>query len=472
MIRARNTVELEKNYKLSQIDDEEQVVIKGGLDKEKYNRERYERRVTYSGRDIKNIITKMREIEANIPDEWNDWQKAKYIYETIGKNVSYDYKYFEAGRHQQDSNLTTILSGKAVCAGYALLFKEMMDRQNIECEYIRGEALGNNNNPEKHAWNNITIDGKTIALDVTWDSARISKGAKIEYFGNNTRFNERHVADLDERQFNYFVLSDEDVKSINTNISRNDRVYVADKMDLETKRVFVENAIDETYKKYSKLQGIDKAKEQVKAALRKYVEEGYSKYFTNNGGARDNIQKYVSQGEMSEIVSNIFVDSISRDEKFKDKREALNEENILRKATKETLEKYNKEQAVLAIKRYINQDSPSGFTNSANRAELTIKDKDVIMNNMYDNIVEYTEISRERENETKELIREKNCYNSYELQYIAQKEKSKGVLNECLDWMVKKKEKDIEKEEIDNLQKIANDRTDKTRINEIDEYKR
>jgi len=38
--------------------------------------------------------------------------------------------------------------------------------------------------------------------------------------------------------------------------------------------------------------------------------------------------------------------------------------------------------------------------------------------------------------------------------------------------MVKKKEKDIEKEEIDNLQKIANDRTDKTRINEIDEYKR
>lgn len=472
MIRAKNTVELEKNYKLSQIDDEEQVVIKGGLDKEKYNLERYERRVTYSGRDIKNIITKMREIEANIPEEWNDWQKAKYIYETIGKNISFDYKYFEAGRHQQDSNLTTILSGKAVCAGYSLLFKEMMDRQNIECEYIRGEALGNNNNPEKHAWNNITINGKTIAVDVTWDSARIGKGAKIEYFGNNYNFNGRHMPDSDEKQFNYTILSDEDIKAIDTNVSRRDRNDLADKIDLEIKRVYVENAIDETYKKYSQIQGADKAKEQVKVALRKYVEEGYSKYFTNNGGARDNIQRYVSQAEMSEIVSNIFVDSISRDERFKDKREALNEENILRKAAKETLEKYNKEQAVFAIKRYINQDSPSGFTNNANRAALTIRDKDVIMNNMYDTIVEYTEISREKENETKELIKEKNCYNSYELQDIAQKEKPKGVLNKCLDWMVKRKEKDIESKELENLQKIASDVSIERKTNNIDEYKR
>lgn len=451
MIRARNTVELEQNYKLSQIDDEEEVMIKGGLNKEKYNKERYERRVTYSGRDIKNIITKMREIEANIPEEWNDWQKAKYIYETIGQNVSYDHKYFEAGRHQQDSNLTTLLSGKAVCAGYALLFKEMMDRQNIQCEYIRGEAIGSGEKPEKHAWNNITIDGKTIALDVTWDSARIAKGTKIEYFGNNPRFEERHKADIDEKQFNYTILSDDDVRNINTNISRGDRSDIADRMDLETKRVFVENAIDETYKKYSQLQGADKAKEQVKVALRKYVEEGYSRYFTNNGGARDNIQKYVNQAEMSEIVSSIFVDSISKDQKFKDKREALNEENILRKATKETLEKYNREQAVAAIKRYINQDSPSGFTNNANRAALTIRDKDTIMNNMYDNIVEYTEISREKENETKELIKEKNCYNSYELQDIAQKEKSKGIINKCFDWMIKKKEKQIDEQ----LEKIA-----------------
>ncbi len=441
MIRAKNTVELEQNYKLYQIDDEEQVMIKGGLDKEKYDQERYERRVTYSGRDIKYIITKMREIEANIPEGWNDWQKAKYIYETIGKNISYDYEGMNAGRHQQDSNLTTILSGKAVCAGYALLFKEMMDRQNIECEYIRGLALGNDDKPEKHAWNNITIDGKTVVLDVTWDSARISKGAKIKYFGNNSRFDERHKADRDEKDFNYTVLSDDEVKAIDTDIHRSNRSKIADKMDIESKRIYVENAIDETYKKFTKIEGEERAKEQVKAALRKYIDEGSSRYFTNNNSARDNIEKYVDQAEMSEIVSSIFVDSISKDEKFKDKRDALSEKNILRKAAKETLEKYNREQAVNAIKKYINQDSPGGFTNVANRAVLTMTDKDIILNNMYDTIVEYTEISREKESETKELIKQKNCYETYELKNVAEKEKSKGIVNKCLDWMVKRKEK-------------------------------
>ncbi len=451
MIRAKNTLELEKNYKLSEIDDEELVMIKGGLDKEKYDKERYERRVTYSGRDIKNIIARMREIEARIPEEWNDWQKAKYIYETIGKNISYDFKYMDAGRHQQDSNLTTLLSGKAVCAGYALLFKEMMDRQNIECEYIRGDALGDGENPEKHAWNNITIDGKTVALDVTWDSARMHKGAKLEYFGNNPRFNERHKADPDEKIFNYSVLSNKEVENISTARNIEDRNIIADRMDIESKRVYVENAIDETYKKYAKLQGADAAKKQVKAAIKKYIEEGYTNYFTNNAEARDNIEKYVSEGEMSEIVSNIFIDSIANYKKIEDKKKALSEDNILKKATKETLEKYNKQQAVKALKKYINQNSVSAFTNVANRATLSISEKDKILDNMYDSVVEYTELSRQKENETKKIIKEKNCYSTYELEEIAQKPKSKGLLNKCLGWMVEKKEK----QKYSQLEKVA-----------------
>lgn len=472
MIIANNTLELEKLYKLSQIDDEEQVQIKGGLNKEKYDSERYQRRVTYSGRDIKYIITKMKEIESNIPDEWNDWQKAKYIYETLGNNISYDTEYFSANRHQQDSNLTTILSGKAVCAGYALLFKEMMDRQNIECEYIRGEALGDSDRPEKHAWNNITIDGKTVVLDLTWDSARMRKGVPIEYFGNNPRFNDRHCADRDEKQFNYTILSNAEVNAISTDISIRSRNEVIEKMDIEAKRIYVENAIDETYKKYAQIQGEDKAKEQVKAAIDKYITEGYSKYFTNSANARDDLNKYVNKGEMSEIVASIFVDSISKDEKFKNKKDALKDENILRKATKETLEKYSKKQAVHALKKYINQNEPDSFTNAANRAALTIRDRDVIMDGLYSNVIDYTEISRQKESEVKEIIKQKNCYSTYELKNVAEKEKSKGVLNKCLDWMVKKKEKDVRNQEIEDLEKIANPQTRVEKYKNIDEYKR
>lgn len=68
MIVVRNTKELEQNYDLNNIPDYESICVLGGLaDKEKYNKEKYMRRVTYSARDLKQIISQMKEIEATIP---------------------------------------------------------------------------------------------------------------------------------------------------------------------------------------------------------------------------------------------------------------------------------------------------------------------------------------------------------------------------------------------------------------------
>ena len=58
--------------------------------KPKYNQERYIQRRTYSGRELKQIIGQMKIIENNIPKQWNQMQKAKYIYEVLGKNIDYD----------------------------------------------------------------------------------------------------------------------------------------------------------------------------------------------------------------------------------------------------------------------------------------------------------------------------------------------------------------------------------------------
>lgn len=81
MIVVNNTKELEQKYNLYAIPDDEMVMVLGGLaNKEKYNKEIYQRRITYTGRQIKQIIEQMQEIESAMPDSWNDWQKAKYIY--------------------------------------------------------------------------------------------------------------------------------------------------------------------------------------------------------------------------------------------------------------------------------------------------------------------------------------------------------------------------------------------------------
>jgi len=138
--------------------------------KQKYNQERYQQRRTYSGRELKQIIGQMKVIEGNIPKEWNQMQKAKYIYEVLGKNIEYSLS------AQRPSSLSVILDIKGVCAGYALLYKEMMDRQGIQCDYIRGIGFSpNRTQSEKHAWNVLTIDGTSFPVDLTWDSPALRR---------------------------------------------------------------------------------------------------------------------------------------------------------------------------------------------------------------------------------------------------------------------------------------------------------
>ena len=57
-----------------------------------------------------------------------------------------------------------LISGNAVCDGYALSFQRFMDVLGIPC-YI---ATGVRNN-EPHAWNLVQLDGQWYHIDVTWD---------------------------------------------------------------------------------------------------------------------------------------------------------------------------------------------------------------------------------------------------------------------------------------------------------------
>ena len=146
MIVVANTKELEEEFDLSKIRDDELIRVEGGLKgKSKYNANQY----------VSRIIQQMKKIESRINPKWDDIQKAKYIFMTLGKSMEYEYdisKYVSGNC----SNLTGLITGKAICAGYSLIFKEMMDRQGIQCDYMRGVA-GTPGDIEKHAWNVLKI---------------------------------------------------------------------------------------------------------------------------------------------------------------------------------------------------------------------------------------------------------------------------------------------------------------------------
>lgn len=245
MIIVANTTELEKKYDLNKLQDDEQVIVRGGLgEKRKYSREKYGIRTTYTVRQIKQIIVQMKLIESSIPKEWDKLQRAKYIYEVLGKRIEYNHNKNEY-KTQQSSNLSIILSRKGICAGYSLLYKEMMDRQGIECDYIRGNISGLGID-ELHAWNVLTINGQSFPVDLTWDANRMRNGENgLRYFGVDQRFHERHIPDADERKYNYTVFPKEYIDAINTDTTKRQS-----EISEEQKNEIIKLAIEETYKKF------------------------------------------------------------------------------------------------------------------------------------------------------------------------------------------------------------------------------
>lgn len=437
MIIVRNTKELQEHYDLNQIPDDELIRVVGGLEgKDKYNLETYERRTTYPARQLKQIIYLMQEIESKIPEHWDESQKAKYIYNTLGENIEYNYDK-ETYKNQQSSNLTILLSKKGICAGYALLFKEMMDRQGIQCDYIRGEAKTGRGKTEKHAWNVLTINGKTIPVDLTWDSAKIRRGEKgLRHFGNDRDFFIEHEEDTDERRYNYSLLKDDEVEAIDIS-TRKKR-----EMDKDKKISALEIAIEQTYRKYVSVNG---GQNQVKYAIKNYILKNNPKGFTRHDRARDGIEELLSKEDMLDIIIEAYV--------YRSREISDTETDVLRVAVNKTIEKYNPEQAKYALKKYILKENSEGFTRSNNarsNVEKYIKGKDEALDIIISEFVSYEieDIRRAMafENENIAII-EKNYFNASEFSEIALPKEKTNIIQKAIKWIKERMPKHKERTE-------------------------
>lgn len=147
----------------------------------------YFERSVYTRDEVIQIVKKIEEIEKGIHNDWNDIQKVVYIYDLLRRQIKYNYNRKEASINIR--SLRVLLSDSGVCAGYATVFKDLMDRQGIKCEYISGNG---------HAWNIVTIDGKIYPVDVTWGHGRFAEGKhdNYDFLGQNkTMFNQKHIPD-------------------------------------------------------------------------------------------------------------------------------------------------------------------------------------------------------------------------------------------------------------------------------------
>lgn len=86
MIVVANTKELEEEFDLSKIRDDELIRVEGGLKgKSKYNANQYVSRTTYTAKTLKQIIQQMKKIESRINPNGMIYKSKIYIYDTWKK---------------------------------------------------------------------------------------------------------------------------------------------------------------------------------------------------------------------------------------------------------------------------------------------------------------------------------------------------------------------------------------------------
>ena len=124
-----------------------------------------------------------------VEDADDDFHAVKRLHDWVTDNIVYDTERVVSGTVTADSvGLTNVLkSGLSVCAGYANVFRAMVELAGFEVETVSGHARGYGFDafgPEdvttaNHAWNAVRIDGEYYLVDTTWDAGSSSIGTRV-----------------------------------------------------------------------------------------------------------------------------------------------------------------------------------------------------------------------------------------------------------------------------------------------------
>lgn len=238
-----------KSSFLDKLDKKTKIHITGPLKGEKYNQRRYLARNTYPIDVARKIMRRMEAIEAKVNPDWNDLEKALFVYDTLSTNMTINRDHMNDENYESQS-LAALAQGSGICAGFSSIYYEMMNRLGVKCDYVRGRA-GN----ERHAWNILTIDGKQYGIDLTWETSIREKKDKdsINFFGNYMGFNKDHKPDDDETVYNLSILDKEDIIKAKRNIRKEtsfDEIVRKDESTFLLSKLGTEQLGDETVFKY------------------------------------------------------------------------------------------------------------------------------------------------------------------------------------------------------------------------------
>ncbi len=140
----------------------------------------------------KEIDSAVTSLLRDAPKEGGDYEKVRYVYETLIQNTDYD---IEAKDNQ--NIYSVFVNRESVCQGYAKAVQYLLNRMGIFCTLVQGRVLDTN---EGHAWNLVKLDGDYYYLDATWGD--------ISYQGEESDFG----GNLPQVSYDYFCITTEQLE--------------------------------------------------------------------------------------------------------------------------------------------------------------------------------------------------------------------------------------------------------------------